>query len=110
MADQDRKTGRLKKDKYVILKPCPECYPNAGYDPKSSFGVCGACNGSGVVRPSDEGAAYFVLRIDCDEDGRPHDPNARAALVHYAACVADSNPQFARDILDWLARLVESAD
>jgi hypothetical protein len=47
-------------------------------------------------RPLDEGARYFVLRID-------DDPHARAALVAYAASCAREYPALASDLLVALA-------
>ncbi len=42
----------------------------------------------------DEGAIYFVLRIDAD-------PNAVIAAQAYAASVAADNPQLSRDVYAW---------
>ena len=112
MADQDWKTGGLNRQKYVVLKPCCNCggdgvvCPCLGRECNCLFyPPCEDCSGTGLVKPEDENACYFVLRIDCGPDG-PHDPNAREALLRYAKYVRDDNPKFADDILTWLVETV----
>lgn len=65
MADHDYKNGGLRQ-KYNITKTSGE--------------------------PIDDGAVYFVLRVD-------EDPHARAALRAYAGSVADENDVLASDLL-----------
>lgn len=97
MADQDWKTGGLNRQKYVVLKPCPVCRRSG----RVAGRTCHNCGGTGAVKPRDENAQYFVLRIDFGPDGAC-DPNARSALSWYAKCVRKDNPEFASDIVRWL--------
>ena len=105
MPDQDWKTGGLSRQKYVIHKRCNNCDGDGTVLSEQGFQgldspTCPFCDGRGMLEV-DKDAAYFVLRIDCGEDG-PHDPNARAALYDYASYVGGENPLFADDICRWL--------
>ncbi len=107
MTDQDWKAGGLNRSKYVVFKQCPSCggTGDCQYDqPPVIQDACEDCNGRGAVEPTDSGAKYFVLRIDCGPEG-PRDPHARAALYDYAYYVADDNMQFATEICEWLDQL-----
>lgn len=109
-ADQDWKTGPLNRSKYVIRKTCKMCSgrgePPCDGDTNICMGrgQCADCKGQGSV-PVDPNAAYFVLRIDGN-----HDPNARAALDHYAGMVEDDNPELAAGIWAWLDEAAVAAD
>jgi len=98
MADQEWKTSGLTK--YVVLKPCPACGRGIEWNCVCSW-PCKECGGIGAVKPEDETAAYFVLRIAYTTDV-PCDPHAREALRRYAESVAEDNPHFAADIRGWL--------
>lgn len=52
-------------------------------------------------RVIDDGAKYFVLRIDTD-------PHARVALKAYAESVSTENPELSKDLEDWLKCLSEN--
>jgi hypothetical protein len=73
MADQDWKDDGLKQ-KYYIAK----------------------------TDGSSTNAEYFVLRIDRDDNDKPHDPHAIAALHKYADSVEEDNSQLATDLRKYI--------
>lgn len=99
MADQDWKHGPLNRSKYVVRKTCKTC-GGTGLTSLGVFGEsCTDCSGYGSI--GNPTARYFVLRIDCGENGA-NDPHARKALAYYADSVEADNLGFAEDIRQWL--------
>jgi len=109
MADHDYKVGGLRY-KYAVWKICPDCDGEGQVRRCSCRSVgdcphfpipCAMCGGKGVIEP-DEGAAYFVLRLD-------EDPHARKAAMAYADSVEQENKQLADELRTTVRAISESA-
>ena len=101
MPDQDWKKGPLNRAKYLIHKRCTMCVGKGviRVSSPSHDTCCPRCDGEGYIA-IEEGASYFVLRID-----HHWDPHARLAAAAYADSVEVDNPELAAGIRAWLSEV-----